>query len=501
MLMAVVIKLQNAEAQANHPMRLEFPVLTGQIPFTVIPIGPKGLLLIYKTIDEKTGAKQKWIFSQYDVNFKKGWTQEYVPESECVFKKDELQNGLLNLLFTPIDRKGNNPIYALISIDISKGSMKTQKGVLPEKSTFSCMEFFGSSFLMAFTNGDKKAQLVIVDMKTGNSNTIIPEESGKSIAKEILLDSLKKTFSFVYELFPSKKESVFCILNLDFKLNSLSKNMIDFSAEGKRLVSLKLHSRDTINTVLIGSYTSDIDADFDKSRSNSVETTGMFTGLLKKNVIADINFYNFMDFKSFYKRFRANEVIVPKTGDNKTTSSNYLLTLHEPFQVMNNSVLLAEAYYPEYHTVTNWTYDYYGHMIPMTTSVFDGYRYNTAFIAGIDSLGKMQWNNSMEFTNILTLDLAKRISVIRDGQNLILSYNVDGKIVSKVISGNESLTSLEYTPVELLYNADKLLSDEESKIAYWYDNYMICYGLQEIKNSSKAESRRTVFYLNKIAFR
>jgi len=48
----------------------------------------------------------------------------------------------------------------------------------------------------------------------------------------------------------------------------------------------------------------------------------------------------------------------------------------------------------------------------------------------------------MEINNILTMDLSKKVTVLRDGANLVLSYSADGKIISKVISGNESITGL-----------------------------------------------------------
>jgi hypothetical protein len=493
--------LNRADAQGSKPMRLELSVSVGQVPYTVIPIGSKGFVLMYKTIDEKAGNKQKWIYSQYDINFRKGWTQEFIPETESIFKKDLLKDGVIHFLLMTSEKKSSHPKYSLVSIDLNKGTLTSLTGMLPDKSTFSALEIINQYFLLAFTSGDKKAQVVIVDRNSGKSNTLVPETDGKSIAKEILSDTLKKSFTFVYEVFASKETASYCLLKLDFNLNTLSKVILDLSSDKKSLNNLKLFVRDSVNTLLIGTYSGDSDKDYDRSRENAEENTGVFTGLLQNGELINKNFYNFLDFKNFYKKFRASDVIVTKPSDKKESSSDYHLNLHDLFVVDNTCVLLLEAYYPEYHTVTNWTYDYYGHMVPVTTSVFDGYRYNTAFIAGIDSLASMQWNNSVEISNILTLDLSRRVVVLRDGSNLVLAYTVDGKIVSKIISGSESLTGIDYANVEFLYSGDKLVDDQDSKIVYWYDNYQLCYGVQEIRNSSRAESRRTVFYVNKIAFR
>lgn len=488
-------------AQSNRPMRLEFQVSQDERPYLIIPIGSKGILLIYKTLDENTGNKQKWVFSQYDVNFKKGWTQEFVPGTESAFKADLLRNGILSMLFTPTERKGNNPQYSLVSIDISKGTLTSQSGVIPEKASFNIMEIQGQSCLMGFTNGSKQAQFLLVDMKSGKTATFLPEENGRSIPKYILADTLKKSYHIIYEWFNEKKSSVYCILNYDLNLTLLSKSVIDLKPDNKSLNNLRVIPYDSVTTLLAGTYSASTEKDFDKSRESSEENTGLFTAVMKDTAITGKSYYNFLDFKNFYKRFRANDIIVPKSSDKKENSTNYHLTLHDPFQINKNYVIIMEAYYPEYHTVTNWVYDYYGHMIPTTTTVFDGYRYNNAFFAGIDSSGKMQWSNSMEINNILTLDLSRKVNVLRDGENLVLSYSAEGKIASKVISGNEIISGLDYTSVELQSSGDKLISDEDSKMIYWYDNYLVCMGTQEIRNSTKAEPRRTVFYVNKIAFR
>jgi hypothetical protein len=58
----------------------------------------------------------------------------------------------------------------------------------------------------------------------------------------------------------------------------------------------------------------------------------------------------------------------------------------------------------------------------------------------------------------------------------------------------------QYTPIETNYNNDKLISDYNSDMEYWYGNYFISYGYQKIKNVVQNKGKRTVFYFNKIGF-
>ena len=87
------------------------------------------------------------------------------------------------------------------------------------------------------------------------------------------------------------------------------------------------------------------------------------------------------------------------------------------------------------------------------------------------------------------------------GDDIILTYSNDGEIASKVIRGNEVIENKDYTPIQTSYNNDKVISDNNSDMEYWYDNYFISYGYQRIKNTSiESKSKRTVFYFNKISF-
>ena len=95
--------------------------------------------------------------------------------------------------------------------------------------------------------------------------------------------------------------------------------------------------------LLIGSYSGEKNKDYDQSRNNSIENTGLFTGKLQREEVTHKNYYNFLDFKNFYKKLRANEVIIQKPSEKKETSSDYFLNLHEPFPMNSDCILLLEA--------------------------------------------------------------------------------------------------------------------------------------------------------------
>ncbi len=107
----------------------------------------------------------------------------------------------------------------------------------------------------------------------------------------------------------------------------------------------------------------------------------------------------------------------------------------------------------------------------------------------------------MEMSNILTMNLKQRVNLLFDGQEIILAYLTDGRIASKVINANQTLDGIEYSTIENFDSYDKVLENKDGILTYWYNNYLLAYGYQEIKNLTHSNTRRSVFYLCKIVFK
>jgi hypothetical protein len=202
------------------------------------------------------------------------------------------------------------------------------------------------------------------------------------------------------------------------------------------------------------------------------------------------------------KEYRQARKKAGKKEDGKDKYSiDFDLLLHDIIQKDSRFYFIAEAIYEEYHTVTNTYYDYYGRPVPVSYSVFDGYRYFNAFITCFDQDGKKLWDNGMEIFNILSFDLKNRVNTYFINDEIVMAYNREGKIAVKIIKGHEVIESVEYYQLESTYVNDKIMKDTKSNMIFWYDNYFIAYGFQTIKNNSLIRnSKRGVFYINKVAF-
>jgi hypothetical protein len=183
------------------------------------------------------------------------------------------------------------------------------------------------------------------------------------------------------------------------------------------------------------------------------------------------------------------------------TNLNYEFLMHDLVKNGDDFVMLAEAYYPEYHQVSTMSYDFYGRPMPYYYTVFDGYRYFNAFVAGFNQQGDLLWSNGIKIWDVRSFLLQKKVEVYFDGEDAVLFYNHDGKIVSKAINGNEEIGDEEHTKIAMQFPGDVQMEASQGMIRQWYSNFFVAYGYQTLKNSALGGgSKRSVFYFNKVIF-
>ncbi len=259
--------------------------------------------------------------------------------------------------------------------------------------------------------------------------------------------------------------------------------------------------------MILGTYS--LNSNLNKNPDASSNTQGYYILRISNNIQEYCKFYSFNEFKNFYNylSFKTKNKVLKRNAKNKNkggeTELNYQLLVHDIFVYNGNFILASEAYYPEYHTEYYTTY-YNGYPQTNSYTVFDGYRYTHAIVAAFDKDGALMWDNTMEIWDILSFNLKKRISFVIDKENnMIVLYNYNSTLYSKQINGSITIDEKDRTPIETLYPEDKVKSNSSGDIDYWYNNYFVAYGVQEIRNPDNNPTHKTtrnVFYFNKIGF-
>ncbi|NVO03774.1 MAG: hypothetical protein HXX09_13840 [Bacteroidetes bacterium] len=534
-LFIIIFASFNLFAQKEKPIRVEIEAKSNSDSYKIIPFGKKGVVLFYQSDEVIDKQNYRWYVTLFDTKFKEVWSSEFP-----VFKSMDLRFFDYNetKVYLYLEKKKENYLkadYQIITISINDGNVKSTNGIFP-KSTYiddfkvaDNIAFVGgrtipsrgsylAQTLLSFTfiplitglNVNKyHSALYGIDLNKGGIKTIPTEYEGQSWVESILYSDTSKNFSVnIRNHIPKKTNNMF-VNDYNESGLLLSSTNLQSNHPTRKLNTGKMFPLGNNSKIVIGTYNNAVKG----RKANPAffgfneESTGIYFAKIENNQQKFVNFYNFADFKTFFsyindkRAARLKLKALKKQSKGKELSFNYKLLLHDIIQTKNQTIVIAEAYYPEYHTVSYTSYDAYGRPYTNTYQVFDGYRYTNALVASFNEEGKLLWDNSFEIWNILTYNLKERVKVLFDNDDIILAYSSEGNIASKIIRNNQVIEGKTYTKIQTNYNNDKLITDFNSDMEFWYGNYFISYGYQKIKNTSATEkSKRTVFYFNKIAF-
>jgi hypothetical protein len=182
-------------------------------------------------------------------------------------------------------------------------------------------------------------------------------------------------------------------------------------------------------------------------------------------------------------------------------SSDMNILLQDFIRYKNQSILVSETYFPEYHTETYTDFDFYGRPYTNTYTVFEGYRFTNILVTAYDDQGNLLWDNYMEVRNLVSPVLEPKSCLFYSGDNIVLAYLSEGKVASKIIHEGTTVGKVEFSDIDLSNESEKLVTETRSHLYPWYGDYFIASGYQEIKNiSSGTNPKRLVFYFNKLRF-
>lgn len=247
-----------------------------------------------------------------------------------------------------------------------------------------------------------------------------------------------------------------------------------------------------------------------KSKSNQNKSHGLFFARFSEGGDSIISYHDFNNFPNFSnaikQRYEKRSVL--EKGDVKEIDIAYQIFLHNTIkEVDGNFIVVGEAFYPEYEyqpgrgvspMYYGMNYGYHYYYQPESRWVFKGFRYTHAILAMFNKSGALLWENSISTSNILSMKLEEKANIIEDEEATAMVYAHDGTIHAKIFSADYSSSIQESFEPDLLYPEDKVTVNFSTHIKPWYNNYLLLYGKQEIKNRSG--KNRTVFYVSKVAF-
>ena len=502
----VALPFQIVKGQGDRPVRMEIPVKDDTEIYKVVPCGDHGVMVIYLSPDNDDEGNMVWIAALLDKAFKETWRMT-IPLPKGFTMQEALYNNNHLILFYYAQKGEPENNFRAVDIEVASGIYTMIAYTIPERSGISYFSI-GNAFALAGINTRNDESIILAyQFNNKQFSVIYPGIPGKVVIVSMNIDKASGIISSVIRTSGSARKRNYFLVKTDVNGNLLANLQLSKFDDSRMINTAFSYRVDAQTDLIIGSYGK-------SSRSQNIEgvetigvaSTGFFSIQLKDNQEANANFYEFSGFENFFRYLRRPSDLSSRRSANRLEkgrdySSDHDLLAHEVFKWNDQFVFMAEAYYPEYRTVTTMVYDYYGRPYPSTYSIFEGFRYVTTFVAGFDSSGNLLWNNDLELRNMLSQNLKRRVTAWEDPEGLVLAFASEGKIVSKLINGATTIDGVSQSEVEPLSPRDRVFNDANSIIEPWYNQYFIVYGYQNIRNSYvSSRSNKNVFYINKMAY-
>jgi len=502
------------KAQKLLPVRLE---LAGDIDlesYHVEPIGESGALVFYESNETNEKGKRVWYFALLNSSLKQEWLKSVPLESKLEFNSSVRANGKVYFLFKNRDKVSKEyDIYEIVIFDKKEQHFTSISGSIPYKSEIVGFNILNNTACLGLQMEKRNADLAFVDLTTG---TIIPVHLNKeeeALIETIYTNKANKQFYVVVKYFNSVTFFTDYIYIFNSNGKSLSTLKVDYPDNLRIPRNFKFASVTQSRLSIIGTYDllagrrpswNDLGSETDYE--SKALSAGFFYLHFKEGKQDKFAFYDFMKFDNTYYSVNGKEIRTTKSNnaDADFKKVNVFYKISNP-QITKNgdiTVFSVELYKPYFKTESRMDYDFYGRPYPMTYQVFDGYEYYDVIFSGFDPNGNMIWNNDFPINNLKTYSLQNHVIAVANNNLLTFAYVNKGKIISQTFNGSSDIGDREETPLETKFAKDRVVQDANNRLKPWYGDYYLIYGYQKLRNRSlQDKSLRTVFYINKIAFK
>ncbi len=518
--------------------RVEIQVSSLSDDYYILPVGDAGMLLFGES-DKKQKNLTLYDFTKYDINFTKEWVLNIKIPDNLTLKKqyyDEQKNKLYLLM-----AKSRGAYYTsefqILELDVNTKNTQTLSGVFPGKvyitdfvalngfvyfgghqlppsydaflkQTYSLLLLYIPTFFGSM-NYKLKPVLHIANFNDKKSATFPFKLKGNTKISSISLDKTINEVNVFLNHKESKKDINYSMLK--FNNTGVHTESIDLALnENTDITSGKCLSLNNNEQIIIGTYnfrSKNLKESYLTSSPSSTASVGMYYAKIINGKQEFFKTYPFSKFSNFYNYLtfrgqnRIKKKIAKKKEKGKEINYQYNLLINNLIKKDNEYVMLAEAYYPEYETRCETVFNPNGTTYQRCYSVFIGYRFTHAILAGFDKDGNLVWDNSFEIMDILTYDLKPKVKYLLEDNEILLVYSFNGELKSKVVSGNTVVEGKTSIKIDTGKKDDKVKDNYGSGIEYWYGNYFIAYGYQKIKQDKTfGNTKRRVFYFNKFAY-
>lgn len=490
---------ERSKGQIEQPTRYEVELESEDDFFNVLSVEEYGIVLARKIRDVFEKGKTPWQFLSLDTALNERWSKEILIDYNYELRGyDHIKNKAYYLFKYPQYRPGSE-----IILEIDAASGMYQQYDVNMTLNFQLTEFEiidNSAIIGGYVN--MRPTVVQYFFKEGKTKVYPGLYYDKSKLLQVDVNDTRGIITVISSIRTFDKRNTIAIR----KFTSDGEMLENYNLNPKEKTSLidaRNVSIDVNNDIIAGTY----------SGKNIKYSRGIFLAYIDEEGENVINYYNYGELENFFSYMKARrekrvkERIQRKKIKGKKMKFNYRLLVHDIVPFENHYILLGEAYYPKYNNYNTYGgfYSYYPNSYSgYNRYYFDGYQYTHAVVIGFDSEGKLLWDNSFEINDAMSYNLKQFVHVDPRRDKIVLLYNYENIIRTKLIEGDEVIEGKSFNDISLKFQDDEVKNNESEYggLEKWYNNRFYAYGVQKIKNMKDVgvKLNRKVFFINKIIY-
>ena len=498
-LFLIFVATATSFSQLDRPLRAEIAVSAGFHPFALINLEEHGVLVHTAIGDANRSSQfnaQDFLF--YDIFLRQRWHIRLQLPVEYAVVNHTLNNDQLQIILRNQTYRNTNTPTFLMSTNLVTGEY-VMDTLFSSSRTPTAAGFVHNSRVWLVQIDRSNCAINIA--KVGDS-TIFKYEFPRFSNQEIIDAALDTISQKLYVLYAdnSRRDDFFMLAVFDTVANLLHSQEIRLNATS-RPIQAKLRFNKNGKLFIYGTYNLTSERQRMDINDRITASTGFFSMSFDGSSTQLLSIQNFADFENVDTRISHDQSRTLRQRRERRQQP-FSMDVLVPFQlkeINQNLVLIGESVTREYRTSTQTFYDYYGRVVPFTTTVFDGYSFNDTFIWILDSNGKAQRNFISDVSMALnSRRLINKIALSIDRNETTVLFANATNIFYKSLDPYE--TSHRTLRLQSLHRNDRIIEDIDSRIINWFDSHFLVVGYQTIQNNMlRGANRRVVFYLSKIS--
>jgi hypothetical protein len=506
----------SAQGQTLQPYRYEREQKNSDDYFHVISLEEKGLAL-FRERDKFKNSNRIWelIFLDSTLQEKNSLELE-IKERHKMIGYETSENNLYFLFRTGETNRNN-----LELIDISYKGKELERHLIKPDLDFRLTHFIKAGDNFVFGGYVSNESVLVIYEPQAKSLKVVPGFFQKDTELVDLRANENRTFNCVLINRNSRGERKMTFRTFDQTGKQLLEDAIPIDED----VSLQTGLTSTLereDLIIAGTY----------GEKNAKQSNGFYTVSVNpfdEQKIRYVDFGQLSNFVAFLNDKRAERIKQNSKEANAEGRQPAFTSYVMPFRIIENKkgyFLLAEVYNPVNSSAMNTTNPYYynpyyspfgynpwGYYYPGMSRMYRPYSYGPqnaksttetktleTVVVALDEQGNIKWDQSLKLDDIRMPSLQQIGDFVVRDDKLYMLYKKESDLVIKSVVVNSDAATEHTEKIKTSHEGDIIRSEKETEsgVRHWFGKSFYVWGYQTLRNTTKDNRVRDVFYINRV---